>query len=428
MKYGTFIRLLTVLARAIHALCRIGDELYVEPEPARLSFRAVSASKSAYASFTFSESFFSYYNYEQTKSQEEDITCKVSMKSCMAVFRSPSHLDKQVEACQIRLEPDGVKLIFEFHCHHGIIKTHYLPIIECETLEAVYSKDMVPNRLVVQPKLLTFALMNFQANTLELTLVVTPQKMQLRNYAEDEIEMKKTVRTELCLESGEFDHYSIGVDTSITFCLREFRALLLFAEAFNLPVAANFEVGGRPVVFVVKNAPIFESNFVFATLMPLANNQLNSSQQSDKNAQCTSRAMKGTAFKNCDMAHTPGKRKLSPIHAGKSSIDSLMAVPGPSRSHTSFQEHHSQDIIENVNKLLPRFSIQEDCVKENGSAQDAENNAEEDAVPGTPPPPPAKRARYIFKRCFQATFNSQMLPGYDEVLAEDSDDESSKRT
>jgi hypothetical protein len=58
-------------------------------------------------------------------------------------------------------------------------------------------------------------------------------------------EMKKTVRTELCLEPGEFDHYSIGVDTSVTFCLREFRAVLLFAEAFNLPVAANFEIGGR---------------------------------------------------------------------------------------------------------------------------------------------------------------------------------------
>lgn len=76
--------------------------------------------------------------------------------------------------------------MFEFHCHHGIIKTHYLPIIECETLDAVYSKDMLPNRLVVQPKLLTFALSNFQVNTQELTLVVTPQKMQLRNYAEDE--------------------------------------------------------------------------------------------------------------------------------------------------------------------------------------------------------------------------------------------------
>jgi len=50
----------------------------------------------------------------------------------------------------------------------------------------VYSKDTLPNRLVVQPKLLTFALSNFQLNTPELTLVVTAQKMQLRNYAEDE--------------------------------------------------------------------------------------------------------------------------------------------------------------------------------------------------------------------------------------------------
>jgi hypothetical protein len=75
-----FVLLISVLARAVHALCRIGDELYVEPEPEKISFRAVSASKSAYASFTFFESFFSYYNYEQQWSQEEDVTCKVSMK------------------------------------------------------------------------------------------------------------------------------------------------------------------------------------------------------------------------------------------------------------------------------------------------------------------------------------------------------------
>lgn len=388
-----------VLARAIHALCRIGDELYVEPEPARISFRAVSSSKSAYASFTFSESFFSYYNYEQTRSQEEDVTCKVSMKSCLAVFRSPSHLDKQVEVCQIRLEPDGVKLIFEFHCHHGIIKTHFLPIIECETLEAVYSKDMLPNRLLVQPKLLTFALSNFQVNALELTLVVTPQKMQLRNYAEDESEMRKMVRTELCLESGEFDHYSIGVGTSITFCLREFRALLSFAEAVNLPIAASFDTGGRPIVFVVKNAPIYESNFVFATLMPQASSHLNTSQQSKENVRHMSQTEKRTASKNCDTA--------SPIRARKSNIDMSVSVPGPSRGHTSFRDVHIQD---------------------SGNAQDEEEIAEEDAVPGTPPPPLSKKARYIFKRCFEATFNSQMIPGYDDVLAEDSDDESNKRT
>jgi hypothetical protein len=86
--YEYIFLLISVLARAIHALCRIGDELYVEPEPAKISFRAVSVSKSAYASFTFFESFFSYYNYEQQWSQEEDVTCKVSMKvrKCLDVL------------------------------------------------------------------------------------------------------------------------------------------------------------------------------------------------------------------------------------------------------------------------------------------------------------------------------------------------------
>ena len=85
----------------------------------------------------------------------------------------------------------------------------------------------------------------------------------------------------------------------------------------------------------------------------------------------------------------------------------FLQVPGPSRCHTSFQDDNIQD---------------SDC------AQVAEDIAEEDTVPGTPPPPLSKKARYIFKRCFEATFNSQMIPGYDEVLAEDSDDESNKRT
>jgi hypothetical protein len=81
----------------------------------------------------------------------------------------------------------------------------------------------------------------------------------------------------------------------------------------------------RPIVFVVKNAPTFESNFVFATLMPLANGQLNTSQQSNENARHTSWVEKGTASKNCDTANTPCKRKQSPTHAKKNSIHTPVA-------------------------------------------------------------------------------------------------------
>jgi hypothetical protein len=71
---------------------------------------------------------------------------------------------------------------------------------------------------------------------------------------------------------------------------------------------------------VIKNAPTFESNFVFATLMPLANIHLNASQQSNENV-VTSQMKKGAVSKNCDTAHTPDKRISSPINARASSID-----------------------------------------------------------------------------------------------------------
>jgi cell cycle checkpoint control protein RAD9A len=56
---------------------------------------------------------------------------------------------------------------------------------------------------------------------------------------------RAAVRTELCLEPLEFDSLTVGADTTVTFSLRELRALLQFAEATNLPVSAHFEVAGR---------------------------------------------------------------------------------------------------------------------------------------------------------------------------------------
>ncbi|KAG8537807.1 hypothetical protein GDO81_023801 [Engystomops pustulosus] len=71
--------------------------------------------------------------------------------------------------------------------------------------------------------------------------------------------------TELSLSREEFLDYQLQEQREITFCLREFRGLLAFAESSSLPVSIHFDSGGCPVVFGVDDATL-AAHFVLATL------------------------------------------------------------------------------------------------------------------------------------------------------------------
>lgn len=47
------------------------------------------------------------------------------------------------------------------------------------------------------------------------------------------------------LRPEEFESYKIGESTTITFCMRELRAILNFAESMNVNITANFDIAGR---------------------------------------------------------------------------------------------------------------------------------------------------------------------------------------
>ncbi|KAK3582960.1 hypothetical protein CHS0354_019970 [Potamilus streckersoni] len=285
-----------VFGRAVHSLSRIGEELYVEPLEHGLALRTVNSSRSAYACFLFAPSFFQHYDdgsgqtingsgKEEEEGEEESIRCKIAMKSCLTVFKSVYTLEKTVERCKIKLDMNESRLIFQLHCRHGIVKTHNLAFIECETLQAVFSKDMCPNSLRASARLLCDAVQNFQNNQEEVTLIVKPDKILLKNYVEDEPDPTKVVHTELRLEPEEFDNIQVGVDSEVTFCLKEMRAILAFAEATNLPISLKFETAGRPIVFSIDSDSAFEANFVLATLADTMTQQRVSSQAESKTSQ-----------------------------------------------------------------------------------------------------------------------------------------------
>ncbi|XP_028272448.1 cell cycle checkpoint control protein RAD9A [Parambassis ranga] len=250
-----------VLAKAIHSLSRIGDELYVEPQEDGLALRSVNSSRSAYACFLFAPLFFSRYSVPN----RNNFRCKMAIKSVQAVFRSLASLEKTVEKCHIELDEQKNRLTFTLHCKHGLLKTHNLSFQDSESLQAVFDKDSCSNVFRAQPRLLVDTVMHFPPSLEEVTVSVSDERMWVRNHVEEEAEQSKAMLTELCLASDEFDHFAIQAHSSVTFCLKELRGLLVFAESTGLPVSIYFDEPGSPVVLSVTDS-VLEGNFVLATL------------------------------------------------------------------------------------------------------------------------------------------------------------------
>uniref|UniRef100_A0A8C6KLM5 Cell cycle checkpoint control protein RAD9A n=1 Tax=Nothobranchius furzeri TaxID=105023 RepID=A0A8C6KLM5_NOTFU len=238
-----------VLAKAIHSLSRIGDELYVEPQGDGLALRSVNSSRSAYACFLFAPLFFS--------------RCRLSplcmaIKSVQTVFRSVATLEKTVEKCHIELDEAKDRLTFTLHCKHGLLKTHNLSYQDSESLQAVFDKDSYANVFRAHPRscYLFLFVSIFLLSTFVFSRLIIFLSLPERSRA---------MLTELCLASDEFDHFAVKAHHSITFCLKELRGLLAFAESTGLLLSMYLDEPGSPVVLSVTDS-VLEGNFVLATL------------------------------------------------------------------------------------------------------------------------------------------------------------------
>nr|DBA15505.1 TPA: hypothetical protein GDO54_004705 [Pyxicephalus adspersus] len=187
------------------------------------------------------------------------------MKSVISVFRSLPSLEKTVEKCLISLNTNSSRLVIQLFCKYGVTKTHNLSYQDCESLQALYNTDTCPNVLRAPARLLSDAVVHFPLTLSEVTLMASPGKVILKNYVEDEVDPNKAMLTELSLSREEFLEYQLQKLDPITFCLREFRGLLGFAESSGLPISIHFDCAGCPAVFSVDDT-VLEAHFVLATL------------------------------------------------------------------------------------------------------------------------------------------------------------------
>uniref|UniRef100_A0A3B3UA13 Cell cycle checkpoint control protein RAD9A n=1 Tax=Poecilia latipinna TaxID=48699 RepID=A0A3B3UA13_9TELE len=141
----------TALGKAIHALSRIGNELWLDPMVKGLALRSVNSAHSAYGCFLFSPMFFQQYSLESASKQSSDtIKCKLVMKSVLPLFRCLTSIERSVERCHMSVStcaPFTLCLVL------GIIKTHNIHFQESEALQAVFDSHLCPNVLKAPARL-----------------------------------------------------------------------------------------------------------------------------------------------------------------------------------------------------------------------------------------------------------------------------------
>jgi len=362
-----------LLGKAIHCLARVGDEVYLEPTHESLALRTVNSSRSAYATFNFGQSFFSVI--ELTKSKKvvlEEDRCKVMVRSLLLAFRSLSVLERTVDSCVLETGQD--KLLVSLYCRHSITKQVNLGLVECETLRAVYDTKKCTNMWIIQAKVMQEANANFLSTQEEVTMYVESDIFKMKNY-EENLEDQKKVHTQLSMEPGEFDQFNIKDEASVTFCLKELRSLLMFAECLDLPICAKFSQGGEPMVLTVSQGQTISCTYVLATLGDQTTNPTSIRRASS----------------------------YIPMRQGRVESTQKDTFPLVSTSCPLLTPN-----VSTIPNLLPPVNT--------SFERPGDINFHEES-------PPNKRKNFLFRRCFEATFDPESFPGCEKVLAPDSDEE-----
>ncbi|XP_017041581.1 cell cycle checkpoint control protein RAD9A [Drosophila ficusphila] len=260
MKYTLEGNNARVIAKAVQSLSKVGKEMFIEIDQLGLQMRAINATQSAVGSITFRRSMFEVFDMPTVSG----FYCKISMKGCLAVFRNMN----EVEYCELNLVDNQTNLQVNLRCKLETTKEATISIIDDQNINTNIDTDQMPNTIRGDHKLFTDISNNFISSEEELTLEANSGSLVAKNYIEGARVNDKFMRTQLKLKPSEFDQYQVSKETIITFCMKEFRAFLLFAECLNASMTLQFDDAGRPFLLKIKKHSEIECLLIMSTLSP----------------------------------------------------------------------------------------------------------------------------------------------------------------
>lgn len=424
---GRYIR---NLGKAIQALAKVGEEIYIEPQSDSLSFKTVNSSRSAVMTFKFYEDFFAEY-VEKSKEDLERIDpestsqnpskCRLMMRSILMVFKSMNVLEKTVESCTIQVLPQESKVKIQLICKYYVTKLYTFPFIESERLDMYHQMPSEGNSFTCQAKVLNEAALNFLKNQEEVTMTAFADKFVMKNYlSSDPRENQTAVHTELTMLPYEFEAFQVNNDCSITYCLKELRSIIAFADAFTLPLTAVYGAPNEPIFFSVTHSDVFEGALIMATMASedpeSRNTSMNTSQGNSSFGGTEDLLGRNPKFIREKRKSQQSENQSIRAFLNNSSVRKVSATQTSAASNGDISRYESTQV--------PRTST---CDLEQGPvpnfSEGLDDVLEDTRVLPLSETPPSKRARFFFKKCFEKTIDLRSLPGSDNVLAPDSDEE-----
>lgn len=262
-----------------------------------------------------------------------------------------------------------------------IVMVHKHRLMEDETLSIGINLDKGANKMGASSSFFVHLLTMFNTSDNEVTLEISKDKIVVKNYTPGTPCRPKMMRSQINLNPTEFLSFHISRETSLNFSLKAFRTVIHFAESFNLNMELNFEVGGKPLLILMKN-PTFEVNFIVATVNPANDGSSVVTVPSLVNMNLKPVAMETDDIEvfGCQLSNSKD-----------SSFELLMLEARNKRRRSNEQQNtiEKERKGENINEITP--------------------------------PVLSERAKLVFGRCFEATFVETINPS--NILAPNSDSE-----